>query len=199
MNGQYKDATRRRFFWRNVTLGDGCWPRVGAPANGGYSTLIICGKRVRAHRYSYESFVGPIPQGKLVCHKCDNPACVRPDHLFLGTHKDNSQDMIQKGRNMHVTKPETLPRGDRNGTRTMPETVRKGEMIEWHVLTDASAKEIRERYWGGEIAPDLCQEFRISISAIYKCVYGFTWKHVPMPDFASEEAKTRQKTPRHKQ
>lgn len=199
MRGQFKDSTRRRFFWRNVVMGDGCWPRHGTKANGGYSTIMVRGKVVRAHRYSYESFVGQIPENMLVCHKCDNPACIRPDHLFLGTPKDNSQDMVRKGRNMHITKPETLARGDRNGTRTQPETVRKGERIEWHVLTEKTAAECRERYWAfGEDALSLAEEFHVYKSTIYKCIYGFTWKHLPMPEEASEAAKIRNSTPRHK-
>lgn len=200
MRGHFKDSTRRRFFWLNVTMGDGCWPRSGTKANGGYSTIKIRGKIVRAHRYSYESFVGPIPEDKFVCHHCDNPACVRPDHLFLGTPKDNSHDMMRKGRNMHVTKPETLARGDKNGTRTQPETVRKGEKIEWHILTDSTVKEIREEYWTDGISGSvLSDKYRVFLSTIYKCVAGYTWKHIPLPDSASEEAKLRLKTPRHKQ
>lgn len=81
--------------------GEACWEWQGALDTGGYGMVGIGsgpGHSVKAHRLSYALFVGPIQEGLLVCHHCDNPKCVRPDHLFTGTHKDNSRDMLQKGR-----------------------------------------------------------------------------------------------------
>lgn len=63
-----------------------------------YPILVINNKRVKVHRFSYEYFVGPIPDGMYVLHKCDNTICSNPDHLFLGTQKENVEDMIKKGR-----------------------------------------------------------------------------------------------------
>jgi len=77
----------------------GCWLWLGHLHGSGYPRLKINKKNKSAHRYSYEAFVGPIPDGLLVCHKCDVPSCVNPAHLFVGTHKDNARDMMQKGRN----------------------------------------------------------------------------------------------------
>ena len=77
----------------------GCWNWTGSK-NGinGYGRITVEGKSYCAHRVSYELFVGIIPNGYNVCHKCDNPVCINPDHLFVGTRSDNMQDASNKGR-----------------------------------------------------------------------------------------------------
>jgi hypothetical protein len=88
-------------FWTKIRLCDnGCWEWDAAKIHGGYG-VIRTGrphKMVKAHRFAWEWFRGPIPPGLCVCHHCDNPPCVNPSHLFLGNNSDNVRDSMEKGR-----------------------------------------------------------------------------------------------------
>ena len=82
---------------RRVRFSGGCWEWLGGKNKpGGYGRISINGRMVLVHRYVYESVIGKIPNGFSVCHSCDNPVCVRPDHLFVGTHKQNMEDKVSK-------------------------------------------------------------------------------------------------------
>jgi hypothetical protein len=87
-------------YWPLVDKSDlgGCWPWLGSRSKLNYGMLFLDGRLMRVHRIGYEIANGPIPAGMHCCHRCDNPPCVNPAHLFLGSRKDNMADMARKGR-----------------------------------------------------------------------------------------------------
>ena len=134
---------------------DGCWIYTRGLKKGYGSMYTTPKKYMQAHRFSYEYFNGPIPEGMEVCHECDNPSCVRPDHLFLGTHKQNYADAAAKGR---------LVRGSR----------------QWNSkLTEADIPNIRALHAEGITAKSIAQWYGIGPGAIKKIINGRRWKHVP--------------------
>ena len=106
-------------FWTKVHKSSGCWEWQGKRDRWGYGRINARGnKTIKAHRLSYVIHRSPIPQGLNVLHTCDNPRCVRPDHLWLGTIADNNRDMAQKGR-------ARSGRGKRKPTKMNVESVRE--------------------------------------------------------------------------
>lgn len=94
----YIDFVER--FWNNIVKNapDECWGWRAYKDPNGYGQMSVFGKLQRAHRISYSLHFGAITKGMFVCHRCDNPECTNPDHLFLGTNKDNMKDAYKKGR-----------------------------------------------------------------------------------------------------
>lgn len=122
-------------FWRKVDKKspEECWQWIGGKAPNGYGRIQRGGKKspyLGAHRVSYEMHFGPIPDGMVVMHKCDNPSCVNPQHLSVGTFKDNTADMISKGRK--INRP---VRGERCGNAVL--TAEKVRFIRRSSLTNA--------------------------------------------------------------
>lgn len=85
-------------FWARVSKTDTCWLWTGEIKNRGYGTVTVAGRPKYAHRIAYELAYGPMLPGLQCLHRCDTPACVRPEHLFLGTQGDNIRDMVSKNR-----------------------------------------------------------------------------------------------------
>ncbi len=136
---------------------DGCWIWTGSTVRG-YGCIRSEGKIAYAHRVSYELFKGAVAAGLYVCHHCDVRLCVNPEHLFVGTANDNSQDAKRKGR-----------------TRNNPA---RGECSPHAKLTDITVRELRKLYSEGMTQADLSRRFGLSGSAIRNAATGRTWAHV---------------------
>jgi len=143
-------------FWGKVRKTDTCWEWTGCYGTGGYGIFSpINGDPVVAHRVAYQLAIGPIPKGMCVCHHCDNRKCVRPGHLFIGTHKDNSADMVKKNRQI------------------------KGEMVAISKLNPEKVQEIFKRWQNGGISQSqLAREYGVSPSNVRAIIFGLSWRWV---------------------
>lgn len=158
MPNQYIPNSLQARFWSKVDTSGQCWIWTGARPRHGYGHIGDgAGKVLKAHRLSWMIHNGPIPSGMCVCHNCpsgDNPACVNPSHLFLGTHKDNSTDMVAKGR---------ASRGEHS-----PNT---------HLTAD-DVRVIRTLLDSGMSQRDIAYRFAISRPAVSMIKTRRTWAHV---------------------
>jgi hypothetical protein len=148
--GPRRYRAARRFaaasFWDYVDKSGQCWTWQGNKYPTGYGRF---GRNGSAHRYAYKQAYGTIPRGMHVCHRCDNPPCVRPDHLFLGTNAENMHDRNAKGRQSKGRKASLAHQG---------KSAR---------LTVAQVREIRRRYVPGQLLQrELAQEYGVSKSLI---------------------------------
>src|SRR5215469_312167 len=145
-------------FLDKTVEGDSCIEWKGAKNDKGYGQLMVNGKVVYAHRYIYELSRGEILEDHEICHHCDNPSCVRPSHLFDGTHRENLIDAGIKGHMARETK------GSKHGMA---------------VLNEEQVLEIRHKYaMGGTTYKKLAREYDVYWSVIQKIVTRTTWKHI---------------------
>lgn len=161
--GKLQTATVADFWGQAVKRPSGCWEWAGRGLPKGCGRFQIDKKEWLAHRFSYFLAHGPIPEGLCVCHKCDNPKCVNPDHLFLGTNADNIADMRKKDRHT------------------------RGEKVAWARLCDGDVKEIRSKYNPYIVtAGQLAKEYGVNEKTIRRIVQGKTWKHLPVQAYVTD-------------
>jgi hypothetical protein len=142
---------------------DTCWPWAAARDRDGYGVLSGPNrKQLRAHRVAWMLAVGPIPDGLHVLHRCDNPPCVNPAHLWLGTNADNSADMARKGR---------AATGLANGAYTQADRRPRGEAHGRAKLTDADVAAIRAAYGSGEAQADIARRYNVGRAHVWRIVH----------------------------
>ena len=134
--------TDKEIFWNSVNKTNSCWLWTGPISTNGYGLFCFNSKITRAHRFSFTISKGEIPKDKIICHKCDIPLCVNPDHLWLGTHADNTADKMKKGRfvNSNMQKQFCC----RGHEFTQENTyINKGKRFCWTCKRKAKIREIR--------------------------------------------------------
>ena len=141
-------------FWSKVQKGhspNDCWKWASGKTKDGYGTIGRHKGNIYVHRYSYELHYGPIPEGMLVCHHCDFPECSNPKHLWLGTHADNVQDKMNKGRH-------------NSGGRK---------------ITEKDVREIRKLYVSRRVTYQfLADKYSVSLECARRVVLRITWKNI---------------------
>lgn len=153
-------------FWEKVKKSDGCWLWTASLSAGRYGEMNDRKRgHIKAHRLSWELHNGSIPDGLEVCHKCDNTLCVRPDHLFLGSHDDNMQDMMRKGRHRVVPKY-----GSSNPMAKLTES----QVAEIRRLYDSDG--VHTKAYSGDFSQSkLAKRFGVSRAAISLIVERKVW------------------------
>lgn len=173
---QSPERQQSRFLSHVDASDEGCWIWMAYCDGDGYGVTSDTsgegkGRTVQAHQRAYELFVGEIPNGLCVCHRCDTPACVNPNHLFLGTQQDNQQDKIAKGRQA---------KGDSAGVRLHPDSYSLlGENNNAAKLTESQVREIRLKHQAGLAGyKRLAKEDGVTPSVTRDVIKRVTWKHI---------------------
>lgn len=167
----------------------GCWEWTANFVSAGYGRTYAAkvdgrDRHILAHRLSYMIHFGRIEDKMCVMHKCDNPKCVNPKHLMIGTKGDNNKDRAAKGRSSrgdnHYSKknPEKLSRGDSHYSRTRPSALARGSSHGQAKLTERDVIEIRRMKKTGRPVSEITSRFAISRTNAYDILKRRTWKHV---------------------
>lgn len=145
-------------FWAKVDIEDlvSCWLWTASKHIDGYGTIVVDGKYMLAHRLAWQLCYGPIPKGKCVLHKCDNPPCVGVHHLFLGTQSDNVADMVAKGR-------QSTARGERNALSKLTES----DVLAIRALGNQNVRQI-----------DIAKQFGVKQCTVSSILLRQTWAHI---------------------
>ena len=163
-------------FWSRVDKAGECWVWTGGTMGWGYGYFDLAGSRHGAHRISWMLARGPIPAGLFVCHRCDNPPCVNPDHLFVGTQFDNMADARAKGRLSPTifdgTQVELMRLGRHPGRQA------RGERVATAKLTEGQVREIRRRLAEGANQSALAREYGVVHQLVSRIASRGIWKHV---------------------
>jgi hypothetical protein len=155
--------TAEQRFWAKVDTSGECWVWTACKLPRGYGQFFHEGGKVYAHRFIWTVMHGDIPDDLEICHRCDNPSCVRPDHLFLGTRTDNMRDCVTKGRfRFHP-----FPKGHPYMVKVRPSK-----------LTEVDVRAIRLQYKQGETITELARSFGVTRSCVGFIVRRQTWKHI---------------------
>lgn len=155
-------------FWPKVAKSEPhlCWEWQASKGQRGYGSFSVNGRPHRAHRVAYQLAYGQIPAGMFVCHRCDNPSCCNPAHLFIGTCADNNRDKTSKGRNVRPMRDETTVSRAR------------GSKSNFAKLTEQDVGAIRARSAAGEKTVSLAREYGVDRTLIWQIVTKRAWAHV---------------------
>jgi hypothetical protein len=152
-------------FWSKVDRSDGddaCWVWLRAVDTSGYGVLKVWGRKVSAHRYSYELAYTSIPQGMLICHRCNNRLCVNPRHLYVCTSHQNVQDAIEAGTFSYAPGKGSKP-GEQNPSAR---------------LSADEVLNIYRRAWAGESSRKIAAMYGVSHKVVYHIKFGKKWSSV---------------------
>jgi hypothetical protein len=178
-SGQWIRQTLRERFDPLVDKSGGpeaCWPWLGIIESTGYGRLTDFRKKHSAHRLAYIFEHGEIPEGKHICHSCDNRRCVNPAHLWAGSARENMQDMLAKGRRKAGTSHVNTPKGEAQHLSKLTEADVLAIRAAWSNLRSTGSK--MHRGINPASIAGLAIQYGVSRSAVYAVVSRKTWKHI---------------------